>query len=171
MRWRIPIALVLAAFVAVSCDEQPPTAATDDAVAATTPTFARQQNVIATVYDIWDQYTSYAESADVDAWISLWTDDAVQMPPDRQAVVGKEAIRAGFAFGSTLFLRKDFVITTAEVRRAGDLAFARGTYTLTLTPKAGGSDISVDGKFMTIFEKQQGGSWKIHRDIFNSNVP
>jgi len=77
----------------------------------------------------------------------------------------------GFEVRSTLLERNDFVINTAEVRRAGDLAFARGTYTLTLTPKAGGSDISVDGKLMTVFEKQQVGSWKIHRDIFNSNVP
>jgi ketosteroid isomerase-like protein len=34
----------------------------------------------------------------------------------------------------------------------------------------GGRPISIDGKYMTILERQADGSWKIHRDIFNSNT-
>ena len=37
MRWRIPLVVVLVAFVAVSCDQQPPTAVSDDAA----PLFAQ----------------------------------------------------------------------------------------------------------------------------------
>ena len=37
MRWRIPLVVVLALFVAVSCDQQPPTALTDDAAVLAAP--------------------------------------------------------------------------------------------------------------------------------------
>jgi ketosteroid isomerase-like protein len=40
-----------------------------------------------------------------------------------------------------------------------------------MTPKQGGKTIPIDGKYMTILAKQSDGFWKIHRDIFNSNVP
>ena len=62
------------------------------------------------------------------------------------------------------------VINNEEVQVAGDWAFSRGTYTLSITPKAGGEEIFIDGKYMTILKRQTDGSWKIHRDIFNSNV-
>jgi ketosteroid isomerase-like protein len=61
-------------------------------------------------------------------------------------------------------------ITNEEVQVSGDLAFARGTYAATVTPKAGGEETFIDGKYMTILKRQTDGSWKIHRDIFNSNV-
>ena len=56
-----------------------------------------------------------------------------------------------------------------EVRVAGDWAFARGNYSVTLTPRQGGDVVTVDGKYLTVFQLQADGSWKIHRDIFNSN--
>ncbi len=40
MRWRLPFLLVLVAFVAVSCQDQSPTAVETGAVTATTPSFA-----------------------------------------------------------------------------------------------------------------------------------
>lgn len=51
------------------------------------------------------------------------------------------------------------------------MAFARGTYSVKRTPVAGGETVETDGKYMTIFKRQADGSWKIYRDIFNSNVP
>ena len=65
----------------------------------------------------------------------------------------------------------DIAITNEEVRTAGHLAFARGTYQATLTPKQDGDRIPIDGKYMTILVRQPNGSYKIHRDIFNSNIP
>jgi len=40
-----------------------------------------------------------------------------------------------------------------------------------MTPKAGGKTIKLDGKYLTILERQADGSWKIAIDCFNSNVP
>lgn len=62
-------------------------------------------------------------------------------------------------------------ITNKEARIAGDLAFSRGIFTLSMTPKAGGETIKLSGKYLTILEKQADGSWKIARDCFNYNEP
>jgi len=53
------------------------------------------------------------------------------------------------------------------------LGLTRCTYTLTMTPKAGGETINAmpDGKALTLLERQSDGSWKIVYDCFNSNVP
>jgi ketosteroid isomerase-like protein len=91
------------------------------------------------------------------------------MPPGEPAVVGKERIRARNGVGLDRF-KFDMGITNEEVRVAGNWAFIRGTYKATLKPKQGGAPVLIDGKYMSILAKQPDGSWKIHRDIFNSNV-
>ena len=55
--------------------------------------------------------------------------------------------------------------------RSGDQAVARGTYAATVTPKDGSEEIFIDGKYMTLLKRQPDGSWKIFRDIYNSNMP
>ena len=129
-----------------------------------------KESITAAVNEIYNQYSSSLNSGDIDRWISLWTDNGVQMPPDSPPVIGKEQIRASNK-GVLDQFTFNMGITNEEVRVAGDWAFARGTYTATLTPKEGGEAIFIDGKYMTILERQPDGSWKIHRDIFNSNVP
>lgn len=125
---------------------------------------------ITAINEIWTQYSSSLNSGDIDLWISLWTDNGVQMPPDSPPVIGKEQIR-GRNKGVLDQFTFNMGITNEEVRVAGDWAFARGTYTAILTPKAGGETIDIDGKYLTILKRQVDGSWKIFRDCFNSNVP
>lgn len=118
---------------------------------------------------IWKEYAESLNSGDLDRWLELWTEDGVQMPPDEAAIAGKDNIRAR----NEALLDKftfDIGITNQEVQAAGNWAYARGTYTAKLMPKAGGRPISIDGKYLTILARQPDGSWRIHRDIFNSNV-
>jgi uncharacterized protein (TIGR02246 family) len=131
---------------------------------------AHADSAAAAANEIWSQYSSSLNSGNLDFWMSLWTDDGIQMPPDSPPVAGKEQIRTrmkaildAFAF--------DMSITNEEVGEAGDWAFSRGTYRATLTRRQGGQVTLVDGKYMTILQRQADGSWKIYRDIFNSNVP
>ncbi len=122
------------------------------------------------INEIWNQYASAINTDDFDLWISLWEDDGVQMPPDAPAVFGKEQIRVVNERKFELF-EVNMTINNDEVHIDGDLAFSRGAYTASLTPKAGGEIIYIDGKFLTILKRQADGSWKIFCDCFNSNVP
>ncbi len=125
---------------------------------------------IAAIKDLVNQYGATVNAGDLDLWISLWTDNGIQMPPNAPAVIGKEQLRAKNESMFAEFILK-MVVTNKEVRVAGDLAFARGTYTLSLTPKAGGEIIKIDGKYLSIVERQADGSWKFARDCFNDNAP
>lgn len=124
---------------------------------------------VAAINEIWNQYASSVISGDLDTWISMWTDSGIQMAPDAPAVIGKEQIRAKYESIFPQFIFK-MAITNKEIRVAGDWAFSRGTYSASMTPKAGGETIEIDGKYLTILEKQTDGSWKIIRDCSNSNV-
>ena len=127
------------------------------------------ETVAAAVNDIWNQYASSLNSGDVDRWISLWTEDGVQMPPDSPPVIGRTQIRTTMKAILDYFAF-DIAVTPQEVRAAGDWAFSRGIYKATMTPKKGGKTVLIDGKYMSILQRQADGSWKIHRDIFNSNT-
>ena len=52
-------------------------------------------------------------------------------------------------------------INADEVEVLGDWAFSSGNF------KVGEK---VDGKFLTIFRRQDDGSWRIYRDAFNMNT-
>ena len=107
---------------------------------------------------------------DVDAWVAAFTEDGAQMPPNAPANLGRESIRAW----SQAFLapfRVEFTLAVDEVQVAGDWAFERGTYTITLTPKTGGEPLQDIGKYITIYERQSSGAWGMSRDIWNSNNP
>jgi len=107
---------------------------------------------------------------DVNAWAAAFTDDGVQMPPNAPANLGRENIRVW----SQAFLapfRVEFTLLVDEVQVAGDWAFERGMYTITLTPKAGGEPLQDIGKYITTYERQPSGAWGMARDIWNSNHP
>ena len=123
----------------------------------------------AAINDIWTMYASSYEAGDISAWLSLWTENGVQMPPNEPPVIGKDQIQKRNKTVLDLFTF-EIEITVEEIQVAGNWAFSRGIYTMTASPKNGDQPVPVDGKFMTILKRQPDGGWKIHRDIFNSNV-
>jgi ketosteroid isomerase-like protein len=113
-----------------------------------------------------------AGAADLDGWMSLWAEGAVQMPDDAPTRVGKSRIREGM---KPAFDGMDMSITIHGIQDVdvwGDHGMTRCTYSLTLTPKGGDDRIDAmpDGKALTLYERQSDGTWKIVCDCFNSNV-
>jgi len=102
--------------------------------------------------------------ADRELGLAIYTDDAMLMPPGAPSMVGKEAIGEMFvgadAFGASLSLNPQ------EGFSSGDLGYAMGEYTFTAPD---GSIVDV-GKYIEI-HKRVDGEWRMHRDIYNSNVP
>ena len=52
----------------------------------------------------------------------------------------------------------------------GKSAIETGTFEWTLTPKSGAA-MTDKGKYLTVWKKQADGTWKIIRDINNSDLP
>jgi uncharacterized protein (TIGR02246 family) len=125
---------------------------------------------IAAVESVLLQYDAAMRIGDFELWLSLHADDVVKMPPDEPAIFGKEQLRASMKplFDNFTF---EAVMNPEEALVDGDMGLARGSYTLSIIPKAGGEAAFVDGKYLTICKRQLDGSWKISHDCFNSNVP
>jgi ketosteroid isomerase-like protein len=48
-----------------------------------------------------------------------------------------------------------------EIEVSGDIAYAMGTYIIDMVPRGDAPSTTMDGKFLTIFRRQDDGSWKI----------
>jgi ketosteroid isomerase-like protein len=124
------------------------------------------------IEEVLNQYAVYANAGDLESWLSLHANDVVKMPPDAPAIFGIEDLRANFTPAFENF-NTSCVLYPEEAHVDGDLGYARGNYSISITPKAGGETISLmpDGKYLTICKRQADGSWKISHDCYNSNVP
>ena len=130
-----------------------------------------EADVSAEVDEIYGEYEVSVLAGDADRWVAQWTEDGVAMWPDLPAIGGTSAMLEALRGDFEVLSYTEFEISTEEVEVAGDWAYARGTFVATFEMKEGGEPIPYDGKFLTIFKRQSDGSWKIHRDVYNSNVP
>lgn len=93
-----------------------------------------------------------------------YTPEARLMAPNMETVQGRDALEA---------FCKEFIATGAKlsfdlltVHESGDLSVAVGSYTMDIP---GGP--AENGKYIEVWKEQDGGSWKIVDDIFNSSDP
>ena len=157
--------LVVAVLVLTACAAPPPPE-TENVL----PQRDTSEENLAAIRAIISDFMSTYNAADVDAFSGLFTEDAIRMPPNAPAIVGRQRIRENMI---TTFATFDGEVTVnqEEVRFSGDFAITRGTWALTLTPKSGGEAQSDVGKWLTMIERQEDGSWKIARNIWNSDRP
>jgi len=128
----------------------------------------RQSEDITAIEKLAKDWDTGWDRSDTNALLSLYTSDPVLMPQGQPAVTGKEAIRTLY---QSLF--ENYRIKgegkVVEVDVSGDLGYFWNSYTLTATPKAGGEQITAEGKSVFIVRSQNDNSWKIARLIDNSD--
>ena len=110
------------------------------------------------ILDIWSTYTEARVAGDAETWLGLWDPEGIRMPPGAPAIEF-----AKFAPGTPERFKnppKSMEINSEEVMVAEDWAFSRGTFLV---------NDKVEGKFLTIFRRQDDGSWRIFRDSFSMN--
>jgi ketosteroid isomerase-like protein len=101
--------------------------------------------------------------------MTVYENDVISMPPNQPPLIGKWAVRD--MWESLLENYSiDASVQVKEVEIAGDWAYERGTYRMTLTPKVGGELIKDEGKYLDILRKQADGSWKYARVSWSSNL-
>lgn len=108
---------------------------------------------------------------DAVAAAAAYTDDAIVMPPNEPPTEGKQAIEKSLAELISKLQLSNLQLSISEVDVQGDTAIVRGTYSSNITVP--GMDVPMEdrGKTLTVWKKQADGSWKLHRDIWNSNMP
>lgn len=123
------------------------------------------------VKDTAPAYDKFANAGDAASLASeFYAPDGIRMDPNQPSSAGTAAIRAT--------LGKSYAQSTENVRNviddvrvAGSIAVAKGTFEGTSKPKSGGAAVPVKGKFVTLYERQGSGPWKAVWDIYNSDLP
>lgn len=99
-----------------------------------------------------------------EGWTAFFAADGVMFRPGG-TVVGTDSIRAVV---TTWFADDTFALTWdpshAEVSAAGDLGYTYGRYRSTGTDGQG-NEVASTGSYVTVWRKQEDGSWKVMLDI------
>ena len=126
--------------------------------AAAVPVAADSADDVAAIETIWASYADARVAGDAETWLGLWDEKGIRMPPGTPAVDF-----ATFAPGTPARFENapnSMEILAEETIVAGDWAYSRGTFVV---------NEAVEGKFLTIFRRQDDGAWKIYRDSFSMN--
>jgi uncharacterized protein (TIGR02246 family) len=126
----------------------------------------------AAIRDLSDvQWLNAEQAKDVDSVLSVFADNASLFPPNASIVTGIEAIRARLSeeySGPRVAI--SWQTTKVEVSRSGDLAYSHGTHEVTVNDPEG-NPVTDKGKWVTVWEKQPDGTWKVVVDIWNTDQP
>ena len=118
-----------------------------------------------------DAYTKAVNSGDGKSIAGLYTEDAMEMPPNQPALKGRSAIgkyNTDFLAANTVKLS----LTAIESMATGDAAYDVGTYSQTITPKQAGAKPMTDrGKYVVILRRGSDGQWRVKHAIYNSDLP
>lgn len=112
-------------------------------------------------------YTQAALEKDWARWANYFEPDGKFLTPNAPILEGVQAIEK---WGAAFPPIRSLVIEPIEIEGRGDTAWTRGRYSLVMAPPGQG-EVSDTGKYMEIWRKQADGSWKLRRDIFNSDLP
>ena len=115
--------------------------------------------------DLVRQRVRAGNDGNVDAWLACFADDAVIMPANARAIVGKEAIEE-WERGFEGF-RPQVEMTIDEVVVRGDWAYMRSRISGVFIK--GGESFPINGKELAVFRRVQG-RWKYHRICGNKDT-
>lgn len=102
---------------------------------------------------------------DAAAMAGLYTTDGQVLPPHSDFLTGPDAIKA-FWQGVFDMGVKEVKLETVETEAHGDVATEVGKFTMFLE----GGQVADAGKYIVAWKNEQG-TWKLHRDIWNSSQP
>jgi uncharacterized protein (TIGR02246 family) len=95
---------------------------------------------------------------DLEGLVACYAPDAVMYPPDVLIAQGRDAIRENYKNLLATMTVRDATLSDTHYETHGDTGIARGQFTLTLAPKAGGDPITMKGRFVEVCRKI-GGKW------------
>jgi len=129
----------------------------------------RQPEIPADLRAAVDAFYAAVEAGDGEARIAMFTDDALMMPNHWTPWRGRDAIRAVIGEGgdSVFRIRGRRLL---DVGVSGDLAYTVNAYYYTYHD-AGAEPQWHKTKNVHIWKRGGAGRWKLHVDIWNSDVP
>jgi uncharacterized protein (TIGR02246 family) len=140
----------------------------ENAETATTTSVADDEAAIAQLRESW---ISAWKQGNVAAATALYASDANDMNNHQPTAAGSAAIQSAIEGTFNAMTPTSVVLTSEKTAVSGDMAYDRGTFDFTLTPKAGGAPVRDTGRYLVVLRKQADGSWKLAELMGNSPTP
>lgn len=117
------------------------------------------------------RHVEAAEAGDLESYLATLAGDVIYLPPDSPKISGREAV--GEYMQSAFFdaFEGTFGARFLSLEVLGSTAFAEGAIDFALTPKGGGDELNLAGKFMNVFRKDTDGTWHYIYAIWNLDSP
>lgn len=111
-------------------------------------------------------YMVAVNSGDADGMAALYASDAVRMAPDALPIRGREAIRRNMeqTFETA---ELNVQLQVKETEFSGELAYVRGTFLLTTSPKDGSPPTESEGNWMRFMRREPDGRWLVAYSLWN----
>jgi len=121
------------------------------------------------VQSVLRSYEAALNSNDIDTILDLYGTKPVFMPQHAPALVGRDAVRAGYeqVFAT---IKLDVRFEIHEVEEVGDHAWARTSSAGRTKILAAGAEVAEGNNELFIFRRENG-VWKIHRYLFSTTQP
>ena len=126
---------------------------------------------LSAIRSVIQQMMAASSARDLEAFVSLFTEDVVVMMPDRLPVIGKDAWRASVQGPFDRSTVEQLDMPSEEIVIAGDWAFERHNETVVLVDRENGQRRRAYVKGIWILRRQADGSWKFARYMYNLNPP
>jgi len=117
-----------------------------------------------------DAYVAAVLKGDTAAILDLYTEDAMEMPPNAAPVKGRAALTEYYKKQMAGAKFSAFTLKHVETRSAGDVGYDVGTYNQTLTPTGAPAPVNDAGKYIVV-AKKAGGKWRVAYVCYNSDLP
>lgn len=122
-----------------------------------------------TIEALVNAYETALNANDIESILSYYSEAPVFMPQHAPALVGRDAVRAGYQFVFDT-IKLNIVFTIHEVEELGDTAWARTSSAGRTRILATGAEVEEGNNELFIFKREHG-DWKLHRYLFSTNQP
>jgi uncharacterized protein (TIGR02246 family) len=121
---------------------------------------------VAAIAKVRDGYAAAFKSGNATSLGALFTADAHSMGNAQPTATGSQGVEAATKAMMDQMSGQDIVITPEKTDVSGDMAYDRGSYKTTLTPK-GGAPMVEEGRYLVVLKRQADGSWKLAEEMGN----
>jgi uncharacterized protein (TIGR02246 family) len=98
----------------------------------------------------------------------VFSPDCILLAPDTPIARGQAGVQAFYEGQFSQMTPSSLTITPEEEVMMGDWGYSAGSFVASVTLKANGAQLDVEGKYLNFVKKQADGSWALHRHTWNA---